>query len=330
MAVLKRMMQLGLVLAALGWLNNTSLLFAPEQGPGIRLLAHRGVHQTYPREGLTAETCTATRIYMGNHEFIENTIPSMQAAFAAGADVVELDVHLTPGGEFAVFHDWRLECRTDGSGVTRAQPLTYLKTLDIGFGYTADGGETYPLRGSGVGLMPTLTEVFEARLGGQYLINFKSSNAEEGAALAKMLSRRDWRNQVWGVYGGTIPTRAAQDAVSNLPGFDKPRVTECIKLYVLLGWSGYVPEACADGMVVVPMDVGPYLWGWPHRFTRRMRLAGSEVILLGPLDKTGYSAGVDTQELWDQVPEGFDGYVWTNRVEVFGDGVPKAELVGRR
>jgi glycerophosphoryl diester phosphodiesterase len=39
------------------------------------------------------------------HGFIENTIPSMQAAVAAGAQVIELDVHLTPDNVFAVFHD---------------------------------------------------------------------------------------------------------------------------------------------------------------------------------------------------------------------------------
>ena len=47
----------------------------------------------------------------------------MQAGFAAGADVVELDVHPTTDGEFAVFHDWTLDCRTDGHGVTREHSM---------------------------------------------------------------------------------------------------------------------------------------------------------------------------------------------------------------
>jgi Glycerophosphoryl diester phosphodiesterase family len=68
---------------------------------------------------LTATTCTAARIHPPEHPFIENTLPSMRAAFAAGADIVELDIHPTTDGQFAVFHDWTLECHTNGRGVTR-------------------------------------------------------------------------------------------------------------------------------------------------------------------------------------------------------------------
>ncbi len=56
------------------------------------------------------------------HGYLENTIASMQASFEAGADIVELDVHPTTDGRFAVFHDWTLDCRTDGHGVTRERP----------------------------------------------------------------------------------------------------------------------------------------------------------------------------------------------------------------
>lgn len=83
------------------------------------MLAHRGMAQTFIMEGITAETCTAERIYEPDHPFLENSISSMEAAFEAGADIVEFDVQLTKDGEFAVFHDWILECRTDGEGVIR-------------------------------------------------------------------------------------------------------------------------------------------------------------------------------------------------------------------
>src|SRR5262245_7357316 len=105
--------------AALGvciYLNNTSLLAPAMSGKPV-LLAHRGLAQTFHREGLTSETCTASRIDPPRHEFLENTIASMEAAFAAGADIVEFDVHPTTDGHFAVFHDSTLDCRTDGRGV---------------------------------------------------------------------------------------------------------------------------------------------------------------------------------------------------------------------
>jgi glycerophosphoryl diester phosphodiesterase family protein len=93
---------------------------------------------------------------------IENTIDSMRAAFELGEDAVELDVHPTTDVQFAVFHDWTLDCRTEGHGETRAHDMAYLKTLDVGYGYSADGGRTFPLRGKGIGLMPSFADVMQA------------------------------------------------------------------------------------------------------------------------------------------------------------------------
>jgi glycerophosphoryl diester phosphodiesterase len=143
---MRRLPMIGLALAvplaAFVYVNNTSLLSA-SRGGGPTLLAHRGLHQTFPAESLKADTCTAARIHPPEHGFLENTIASMQAAFDAGADVIELDVHPTTDGYFAVFHDWTLDCRTNGNGVTRERTLAELKVLDIGHGYTGDGGKTY-------------------------------------------------------------------------------------------------------------------------------------------------------------------------------------------
>jgi glycerophosphoryl diester phosphodiesterase len=122
--------------------NNTSLLApAPESGP--MLLAHRGVHQNFTTVGLNNDPCTAQMIYPPEHEFLENTLPSIAEAFRLGAHIVEIDVHMTSDGEVAIFHDWNLDCRTEGAGPIWEQPLAYLKTLDIGYGYTADGGKTF-------------------------------------------------------------------------------------------------------------------------------------------------------------------------------------------
>jgi hypothetical protein len=63
-----------------------------------------------------------------------------------GADLVEIDVAPTPTGN-GVFHDWTVDCRTEGKGEVRAATMAELKQLDPGYGYTADGGKTFPLRG---------------------------------------------------------------------------------------------------------------------------------------------------------------------------------------
>jgi glycerophosphoryl diester phosphodiesterase len=305
-----------IVLAAAGvWLNNTSALRSPSPGVTPKVLAHRGVHQTFPTEHLDNDTCTATLIAPPRHPFLENTIASMRAAFDGGADIVELDVHLTPDGKFAVFHDWTLECRTDGTGVTEQTPFSTLKTLDIGHGYTADGGKTFPFRGRGKGLMPELTEVLEAFPGRKFLINYKSRRAEEGTALAALLAARgEFRASIFGVYGGSEPTRAAIAAIPGLRGYDRQSLKACIVRYAALGWSGYVPDACRNTIVALPVNIARWMWGWPHRFVSRMQAAGTEVILLGPWSG-GASAGIDVVDQLPLVPERFGGVVWTNHTE---------------
>ncbi len=84
--------------------------------------------------------------YFNNTDYLENTIRSMRAGFEAGADIVEIDVHHTTDNEFAVFHDWTLDCRTNGHGVTRGHTMAELKRFDIGYGYTSDSGKTFPFR----------------------------------------------------------------------------------------------------------------------------------------------------------------------------------------
>lgn len=301
--------------AVWGW--NTSLFTNPTPDARVKLIAHRGVHQTFDKALMDGDTCTAEKIFPPTHEFMENTLPSMRAAFDSGADVVEIDVHLTPDKQFAVFHDWTVDCRTEGNGVTEELPMAALKALDIGHGYTADGGRTFPLRGKGIGLMPTLDEVFRAFPDQKFLINFKSRRAEEGEALAQLLDANPaWRKSVFGVYGGTPPTRRSIELIDGLLGYDRESIVSCLGGYLAIGWTGMVPDACLNSLVVVPSNYAWLMWGWPHKFAERMRDAGAVVILLGPYDGGGFSAGVDEPGQANLVPEGFDGYVWTNRIEV--------------
>jgi glycerophosphoryl diester phosphodiesterase len=75
----------GVLLLIAVYANNSSLLTKPIATSPL-LLAHRGVHQDFSHEGVTADTCTASRIFPPRNSFIEDTIPSMQEAFKDGAD----------------------------------------------------------------------------------------------------------------------------------------------------------------------------------------------------------------------------------------------------
>jgi glycerophosphoryl diester phosphodiesterase len=300
-------------LALLVWSFNSSLIASAPDG-ATKLMAHRGAHQTFGHEAVDDDTCTASLIDPPKHDFLENTVAGMQAAFAAGAEVVEIDVHLTPDGKFAVFHDWTLDCRTDGKGVTEETDSTTLKRLDIGYGYTSDGGKTYPFRGRGVGQMPILEEIFAANPAGKLLINFKSRRTEDGTAFAALLAANPaWKDKIFGIYGGAEPTDAALAAVPGLKGYTKTSVKSCLLRYLGTGWIGYVPEACRNTLVPVPSNYAFLLWGWPNRFLTRMEDAGSDVVLIGPYSGGG-TVGIDTAEQVEDLPEPFSGYVWTNRI----------------
>lgn len=319
--MLKKILIILAVLIAALWLRNTSLFTPPASEGPPQFISHRGVHQTYHRVDLERDTCTANRIYPPTHDLIENTLPSMQAAFEAGADIIEIDVHLTPDGEFAVFHDWTLDCRTEIEGVTNKTPMSLLRTLDAGYGYTADGGETFPLRGKGVGMIKSLPEVLDAFPEGRFLINFKSRIAFEGEALADLLKANPrWRAQVWGVYGAPIPSESAVARMPGMLSFTKASAKDCLIDYALIGWSSHVPKSCHNTLVPVPVDYAPLLWGWPRAFEARMNAAGSEVILFGTPGGTGNDGapGIDTPAQLSKVPKGFGGYVWIDHIEVTG------------
>lgn len=316
----KRWVVLGafaLIAAAL-FIFNASFRGDPQGA--LTLLSHRGVHHDYPREGLDNETCTAERIFPPTHSFIENTLPSMEAAFAAGADIIEIDIHPTTDGEFAVFHDWTLDCRTEGEGVTRDQTMEHLRTLDVGYGYTADGGRTYPLRGQGVGMMPTLREVLGVFPDRRFLINFKGGDPAEADLLLAYLDQTPEANYGRLAFYGAAPAERVRELRPELRTLSRRRLLQCAKSYVLTGWYGNVGEACRNTIIFVPSNYGWVAWGWPNLFLERMQAAESEVFIVDairPGERPGVG-GIDDAETFAAVPRDWRGGVVTDRIETVG------------
>lgn len=297
------------------YLNNASWLARGAARPSA-LLAHRGIAQEFSAEGVTSDTCTATRIYPPTNPYLENTVASLAASFRAGADIAELDIHPTTDGQFAVFHDWTLDCRTNGHGVTRKHSMRYLKTLDIGYGYTADGAKTFPFRGHGIGQMPSLVEVLAAFPRQRLLLNIKSNDPAEGVKLARFLAGRTAADQ--GrimVYGAAAPIRALSARLPRIRTMalkgEGATLQTCLLRYELVGWTGYVPESCRNGMVAIPINYAPWLWGWPNRFVARMYSANTEVFVAGPY--SGVSQGLDANGV-AALPANYAGGIWTDDI----------------
>ncbi len=271
---------------------------------------------------ITNETCTAERIYPPEHPYLENTIASMEAAAKAGADIIEFDIHQTKDGTFAVFHDWTLECRTDGTGATSDLTLKQLKQLDIGYGYTSDNGQTYPFREKGVGLIPALDEVLTRFPEQPFLIHIKSNDPAEGQLLAKHLaSMPQTRLDQLTVYGGDRPIASLKEELPQLRVMSKETMKSCLLPYIAIGWSGYVPAACEETQLHLPEKIAPWLWGWPDKFLNRMEKSGTRTIVVG--GSGDFSHGFDTIEDLKRLPANYSGGIWTNRIDVIAPELRK-------
>ena len=87
----------------------------------------------------------------------ENTLESFRQGLAAGAECIELDVHLSADGVAVVIHDATLDRTTDRTGAVHTLPADAIRAADAGARFTSDG-HTYPYRGRGL-RVPTLEQV---------------------------------------------------------------------------------------------------------------------------------------------------------------------------
>ena len=307
-----------IAIAAVLWIGNTSLFSSFPQDAPLRIIAHRGQHQLFESSNLQNDTCTASLMLPPTHEFLENTLPSMKAAFDAGADVVELDVHLTPDKQFAVFHDWTVDCRTDGHGVTREHTLAELQALDIGHGYTADGGNTYPFRGKFKGQMPSLKQTLDTFPDKRFLINIKSNDPTEADRLVAYLTANNLMSPRLSAYGGDRPVARLREIAPGMRAFSKKTLKSCALGYLTLGWTSYMPKACRNTTIFLPGKFAWLAWGYPNRLQQRVHDAGSDIYLLGNNKGTNGVEGIDTVEALDSVPDSWRMGILTDEIETIG------------
>lgn len=300
-------------------LSNATWLAPDPTGERV-LIAHRGVSQLFDHTGVDDDSCTATRIYPPDHDYIENTLPSMKAAIGRDAGMVKFDVAATKDGQVAVFHDWTLDCRTDGTGNIRDRTMADLKRLDVGYGYTADGGKTFPLRGKGVGLMPSLDEVL-AQIGHvPLLINFKSRDPREADLVLAAFDRAgiDPNAPRFGFFGPAGLMQRIRARAPKAWTMDPAGARRCTTDYLKFGWSGHYPASCVGGTIVVPLNYQWAYWGWPDRLQDRAAQHGTRVLLTGPRGDESAGMGLWQVQQLTRIPASFHGYVWVDNIYDLG------------
>lgn len=292
---------LALAFLALTFVNASWL--AGSQPGGIELIAHGGVGQPVDRDA----DCPAAHARPSDHIFLENTIPSFHQAFSNGADWVATDVRETADGELILFADDTLDCRTDGTGPVSEATLAEIRRLDAGYGYTADGGETFPLRGKGIGLVPTVSDLAEQMIGRRFL--FRLTGNDPGLAdrmIALLENPRLDLADYYGFYGDAAPIARIRELAPDVWAFTMEEVRRCTEDYVAWGWTTRVPESCEGRTVGVALDNQFLMWGFPNRLVARMRDAGARTIVFGP----GMEGGLGEVEQLTRVPLDYRGKIW--------------------
>lgn len=107
----------------------------------------------------------------------ENTLAALAEAETAGADGIEIDVHLSRDGVPVVIHDETLKRTTDGVGWLGDFSAAELQRLDAGSWFSADfSGEA----------IPTLEEVLEW-IGDRMRLNIEIKTADAALAVLELL-----------------------------------------------------------------------------------------------------------------------------------------------
>jgi glycerophosphoryl diester phosphodiesterase len=190
-----------------------------------------------------------------------------------------------------------------------------LKALDIGHGYTADGGASFPLRGRGRGGMPTVEEALRELRGVPFIFRFRGRDPADADALAAAFARAGEKLDAGhGFYGDPAVTARLRQLAPGAWVFDPARLGDCARAYPALGWLGVVPDACRQATVGVPIGGHWTLWGWPYRFLARLAGAQSRVLMYRAIagGDAGGIEGLDRPEQYDRVPRAFRGHLFVD------------------
>jgi glycerophosphoryl diester phosphodiesterase len=125
----------------------------------------------------------------------ESTLYTFQCALELGVDVLEVDIRTTKDGQLILLHDRTVDRTTNGTGPVNNYTLAKLKTLDAGYRWSPDRGQTFPMRGKGL-TVPTLAEVFKTFPNARINIELKESRTVEIASLCRLIQDYQKTHQV--------------------------------------------------------------------------------------------------------------------------------------
>ena len=163
----------------------------------------------------------------------ENTIVAFDRGLAAGADGLELDVHLSADGVVVVHHDETLDRTTSGSGPIALKTAAELSRLDAG-------------EGAGV---PALREVLRRYPDVPLIIEMKVNTAAMGEALAHEIRLADASDRVCAAGYGMRSLNAVRAA---LPGIASSAGHSEVRMALYRSWVRWPARRARYGGFQVP------------------------------------------------------------------------------
>ena len=124
-----------------------------------------------------------------------DTMYAFEKAVEIGADVLEMDAHITEDGQIVLMHDEKVDRTTDGTGLIEDLTLSELKNLDAAYKWSNDDGKTFPYRGQGI-QVPVLGELFEKFPRMRYVIEIKLTQNPIEKPLCDLIRNHDMQDKV--------------------------------------------------------------------------------------------------------------------------------------
>lgn len=160
-----------------------------------------------------------------------NTLEGALNAVAVGADIIELDIHLTLDKVVVVRHDATVDATTNGSGSIADMTLAELQAFDVGF-----HKEDYPEKVAVEGIrIPTLESLFLALPDKRFLIELKPDDIETGIQLCQLVLAHGLADQV---LVGSFYSTVLKDFRQSCPEVPTSLGEAEALAFVLLSWIG--------------------------------------------------------------------------------------------
>lgn len=206
----------------------------------------------------------------------ENTLVSFAKAVEDGADILEMDVHLSKDKHVVVCHDETVDRTTNGVGRIADMTLAELKRLDAGCRFTGKGSGQQTFKGQGISI-PTFDEVLAAFPRTPINVELKTDDRELIEVFFALLEKHGRHDDVSVLVAGerhALVKKIRQFGAGIATGFSRKEVLLTLALNYV-GLSVFYLKRCGKA-IQLPAKDGRFDLVTPA-LIRAAHLAGIEV-----------------------------------------------------